>query len=464
MPKNNPECSVIGGGLVGTLLAIFLAKRGLKIQIFERRIDPRLQTKTEGRSINLAISARGIYALNQIGIAEKILKKAIPMRGRMIHSLDQELTFQPYGKDETQYINSISRSELNCDLLDLAEKEYHIPIYFDHKLIQVDFEKQQLEFIGSSSKKKHTFTSSLIFGTDGTHSAVRKAMKRNPQFQFEEMDCGSAYKELTILDEKGTHKMEKNALHIWPRVNFMLIALPNFDGSFTCTLFLPKKGNPSFDKLNTSKEVNQFFQEHFPDAVPLLDKLTETFFNNPTGNLATIRCFPWSSREKNAVILGDAAHAIIPFFGQGMNCGFEDCTTLDQLLEKEGSKINWPNVLSKFEKIRKEKADAIAKMSIENFVEMRDHTGNPEFLLEKGVEKLLENQFPGKYVSRYSMVSFSRTPYDQAYELGQINKKILAELCKNIQNPEETDLTLAKELIKKNLTPFMERIQNGFRN
>ena len=378
-----------------------------------------------------------------------------------MHSLDGELTFQPYGKDRSHHINSISRAKLNIDLLHLAEADFNVPIYFNQKLIDADFKNKRFTFEDQNSNRTKTVTSNITFGTDGAFSVLRKKLCELSGFENNEIDSGAAYKELTILpNANGQHRMEKNALHIWPRKQFMLIALPNWDGSFTVTLFLPKMGENSFETLQSPQDVTRFFERHFPDVVPLLDNLTQTFFENPTGNLITIKCYPWTSRKKDMLILGDAAHGVIPFFGQGMNCGFEDVEVLDNLIEKY-PRDHWQEIFSDFEHMRKPRTDAIADMSIENFVEMRDHVGNPKFLLKKGVEKILENQFPDAYTSRYSMVSFTRTPYDQAYQIGEIQKEILLELCQDIQKPEEVNLQKAKDLIFHKLIPFQKKIREG---
>ncbi|HEY9713602.1 MAG TPA: NAD(P)/FAD-dependent oxidoreductase [Chroococcales cyanobacterium] len=478
--QRNSDISVVGAGLVGSLLSIYLSKHGFNIEMFERRPDMRKETLSAGRSINLAISTRGLRALREVGLEEETLKEAVPMRGRMIHSPAGELTFQRYGRDDSQYINSISRGALNKMLMTKAEESKLVSIHFNERCEGMDFDSGTLRLQNEKDKKQSRLVSNIVIGTDGSASAIRNDMQKLPGYQCREELLDYGYKELLITpDEKGGFKMEKNALHIWPRGTFMLIALPNFDGSFTCTLFLPFKGKLGFESLITPETVTAFFNEHFSDAVPLLDDLTGTFFGNPTGHMVTVKSNPWNV-SGSALLLGDAAHAIVPFFGQGANAGFEDLTILDRCMEKytasggslyldrragrdaesharrnsEGSSA-WESIFDDFSSQRKIDTDAIADMAVENFIEMRDKVADPHFQLEKAVEKVLQKEFPTSYFSRYSLVTFSNVPYSFALRAGAVNDEVLQELCRGIDSAEQVDLEKAKKLLKSKVEPIL---------
>ena len=434
---------IAGAGLVGSLLGIYLAKRGHKVSIYERRSDMRKEKIIAGRSINLALSDRGINALKQVGIADDILKIAIPMPGRFIHNMDGSTAFQPYGK-EGQFINSVSRCELNKKLMDLAEA-HGIEIFFNHKCESINWKTNEISFEKreTANEKQETgntplstFNFQLLFGADGAFSACRmQHMLQHDTFNYQQfyIDCG--YKELTIpAGENGKFLMEKNALHIWPRKDYMLIALPNFDGSFTCTLFFPLEGEMSFKKLDTEQKIQSFFTKKFADLVPLIPNITEQFLHNPTSSLVTVKCFPWIREDKFALI-GDAAHAIVPFFGQGMNCGFEDCSVLNKLIEKYGD--DWDLILKEFQQSRKPDADAIADLAVNNFTEMRDKTADPKFLLQKKIEARLHNKYPDKWIPAYSQVTFSpHIRYSDALRNGQKQESIMQQIMK-MENIEE---------------------------
>jgi len=418
------EVTIIGAGLVGSLLSIYLSKRGYKVSIYERRGDMRKEEVEAGRSINLALSDRGIKALKEVGIADDVLKIAIPMRGRHIHNLEGSHAFQPYGK-EGQYINSVSRRELNCKLMDLAQQQ-GVQIYFDHKLATVDWKENTLTFEHNS--KLQTLNFELLFGSDGAYSAARLAhMLQHQKFEYHQyyIDCG--YKELSIpAGPNGSFLLEKNALHIWPRKSYMLIALPNLDGTFTGTLFFPFEGELSFEKLTTEEAVTNFFNETFPDVVPLIPDLVPQFFNHPTSSLVTVKCFPWIREDKFGLI-GDAAHAIVPFFGQGMNAGFEDCSVLNELIEKHDE--DWSGILKEFQTLRKPDADAIADLAVNNFTEMRAKTANPKFLLQKKIEAKLHEHYPDKWIPAYSQVTFSpHIRYSEALKNSQRQEAIMQEI------------------------------------
>lgn len=420
MQKN---ISIAGAGLVGSLLSIYLAKRGHNITIYERRPDMRSASSIAGRSINLALSDRGIKALEEVGIMDDIRKIAIPMHGRQMHNLDGSTAYQPYGS-EGQYINSVSRAQLNMMLMDLAEKK-GVKIVFEKKLESINWQSNEMLF-----GNKELVSSDLIFGSDGAYSAARLTHQlQHERFQYEQFYIDFGYKELTIpAGENGSFLIEKNALHIWPRGNFMLIALPNIDGSFTCTLFFPFEGDPSFKSLDSNEKVRTFFNKTFADASALMPHLEKEFFENPTASLVTVKCFPWVRKDKFALI-GDAAHAIVPFFGQGMNAGFEDCSVLNGLIEKHVE--DWEKILSEFQDLRKPDADAIADLALNNFVEMRDKVADPKFLLQKKIEAGFSKKHPDKWIPSYAMVTFSpHIRYSQALKNGNkqemIMKKIMA--------------------------------------
>lgn len=418
--------TIIGAGLVGSLLSIYLSKRGYKVKVYERRGDMRKEKMSAGRSINLALSDRGLLALEKVGLAEEIKKISIPMHGRYIHNLDGSTAFQPYGK-EGQYINSVSRGTLNMKLMDLAE-EQGVEIYFNEKLSKIDWSNEVIEFESNKNKPLPSFKTDLIFGADGAFSAARlQHQLQHGKFNYSQyyIDCG--YKELTIPPTSdGEFAMQVNALHIWPRKDYMLIALPNLDKTFTCTLFFPFEGEASFEKLSTPEAVKSFFERTFPDAVKLMPDYINEFFTNPTSSLVTVKCFPWIRGDKFALI-GDAAHAIVPFFGQGMNCGFEDCRVLDELIDKH--KQDWGKILKEYQTLRKPDGDAIADLAINNFTEMRDKTADPKFLLQKKIEARLHEKYPDKWIPAYSQVTFSpHIRYSEALKRGQMQEAIMQDV------------------------------------
>ena len=413
---------LIGSGLAGGLLAAYLGRRGYDVDLYERRADPREGNIIGGRSINLAISTRGIHALEQIGIAEEALQHAIPMRGRMIHDRAGELNFSPYDVDPKKCINSIGRAALNTTVIEAAQHYPNVRVHFNHKCTEVHLESASAQL--ETAEGAVTAQGDAVIGVDGAFSAVRKSMQNEiANFQYDESYLAHGYKELTIPPgPDGSWPMEKNALHIWPRKSFMMIALPNPDGSFTCTLFWEFEGPRSFATTKTENDVRRFFEEEFPDAVSLMPSLLDDFRNNPTGSLVTIRCAPWFYRDK-ACLVGDAAHAVVPFYGQGMNAALEDCVVLDECLEEFPE--NRERAFAEYFRRRKQNADALAELAIGNFIEMRDKTASKTFRAKKKLDHALEAALPGIYLPLYTMVTFTRMPYAKAAKRAQIQDALV---------------------------------------
>jgi len=414
--------TLIGSGLAGGLLAAFFGRRGYEVELYERRADPRAGNFVGGRSINLALSTRGIHALQQLGIADEVLRHAIPMRGRMIHDRSGDLHFSLYDRDPRKHINSIGRAALNTTVIEAAQRYPNVSVHFNHRCTDVD-----LEGVVADLETEHgqvRARGDAIIGVDGAFSAVRQTMqKRVPNFEYDESYLAHGYKELTIPPTTdGGWRMEKEALHIWPRKSFMMIALPNPDGSFTCTLFWEFKGPRSFETTNSDDEIRRFFDEEFPDAVPLMPTLLEDYRENPTGSLVTIRCAPWYYKDK-AALVGDAAHAVVPFYGQGMNAAFEDCVVLDDCLATFPD--NRERAFAEYFSRRKENADALADLAVHNFIEMRDKTASKTFRAKKKLDHLLEGLLPGVYLPLYTMISFTRIPYAAAAERAWLQDRIV---------------------------------------
>ncbi|MDZ7848635.1 MAG: NAD(P)/FAD-dependent oxidoreductase [Owenweeksia sp.] len=445
------KITIAGAGLVGSLLACYLGKRGHQVKVFERRPDMRKTTQDGGRSINLALSDRGWKALAGAGLKEVVENMAIPMRRRVMHDANGEPSYQPYGQ-EGQAIYSVSRAGLNALLMDEAEHYTGVSFHFDQACQEVDFNCATTQFQSGLNKEWQKVEADLLFGTDGAFSAVRTDMQKTDRFNYSQHFIEHGYKELSIPPKPdGSHRLEREALHIWPRGNFMLIALPNPDGSFTCTLFLAFEGKYAFDKLQSRQEARSFFEEHFADALKLMDNFDDEWEQNPVSSLVIIRCYPWSKNGKVA-LLGDASHAIVPFYGQGMNSGFEDCTVLGELMDQYGD--NWPVLLAEFEQQRKPDADAIADLAMRNFVEMRDLTGQPEFLLRKKIEARFASRHPDKWIPLYSMVTFSHIRYSKALAEGERQDAIMEEVMRmpNIEKRWDSDEVEQKmiELIESN--------------
>jgi kynurenine 3-monooxygenase len=420
------KIGIVGAGLVGSLQAILMAKRGYHVTVFERRPDLRKAKLIAGKSINLALSDRGWKALELAGITEDIKEIAIPMYKRCMHALDGTLSYQPYGKED-QAIYSVSRGGLNQRLMNLADDFPNIEYNFNRKCQDIDLKTNELTFNNteSSQQEKHQFDH--VFATDGAYSAVRVRMQKSVQFfDYSQKYLDHSYKELVIpANADGTHKLDKNCLHIWPRGEFMMIALANLDGSFTCTLFFPMKGEISFESLKTREQVSDFFNKTFPDAIPLMPTLLDDYFDNPTSNLIMVRCEPWNYKDQIALV-GDAAHAIVPFYGQGMNCGFEDCTVFDQMLSDAND--NWDGLLDKYSEQRVPDGNAILDLALYNYIEMRDLTGDPDFLLRKKIEAKFANLYPEKWMPLYSQVTFSHIRYSDALKNGKEQDRIMAQI------------------------------------
>jgi len=450
-PRDTPEVTLVGAGLAGSLLAIFLARRGHRVTLLERRADPRRTAASAGRSINLALANRGIAALEEVGVMESLRSALIPMAGRMLHDEEGRLRLIPYGNKPHEVIYSVSRAGLNALLLDAAEATGRVSIRFGETVCGVDFAEREVRFLAGDDREPRTAPYDVLIGTDGSASAVRAAILERTGGRLDEEPLGHGYKELTIpaADGSGSRfRMEKNALHIWPRGEYMLIALPNVDGSFTVTLFLPNQGDESFQVLTTPKDVHALFERRFADAIPLMPRLAGDFFGNPTGHLETIRCAPWSF-EDHALVLGDAAHAIVPFHGQGMNAAFEDCGAFDRCLSDPDRP--WSEVFAEFEERRRPDTGAIADMALENYVEMRSTVREPKFQLKKDLSFRLEERHPRRFIPRYSMVMFHTIPYAEAKRRGAIQEGILDALTARATTLEEVDLALADRLIAERL-------------
>jgi kynurenine 3-monooxygenase len=406
--SNAEPIVLVGAGLAGCLLATLLGRRGFEVTVYERRPDPRVAGAERGRSINLALSARGLAALERVGLREHALSNALPMPGRMVHPVDGKANFQPYSADGTRAINSISRSGLNEALLVSAEATPGVTIVFDHKLEGIDLDAGRLSF--STPDGVREVAASVVLASDGAYSAARSSMVGLDVSQ-DHLEQG--YKELAIPARDGDFALDPKALHIWARGRSMMIALPNQDKSFTCTLFWPKTGSGSFESLSSPAEIEEHFRRHYPDVVELMPNLIEDYEYNPIGSLVTVTAWPWiaSGARCQVALVGDAAHAIVPFFGQGANCAFEDTIEIDELLEKHGA--DWPKVLSAYQEARKANTDAIAAMALDNFVEMSERVNSRWFRAKSAAVHALERRLPDKYVSRYELVSFSTTPYSR---------------------------------------------------
>ncbi len=440
------KITIVGAGLVGSLQAIYMAKKGFKVDVYERRDDMRKQEMSAGRSINLALSNRGWKALEKAGIQSEVEEVAIAMNGRIMHDQTGGTTYQPYGK-EGEAIYSVSRGGLNVTLMNCAEAYENVNFHFNHKCSSVDLETNTLIFENEEGEELKV-NSDRVFATDGAFSAIRARLQRRDRFNYEQMYLPHGYKELSIPPTSdGGHKIDKNALHIWPRGEYMMIALANEDGSFTCTLFFPFEGENSFSSLKTEAEVEHFFKEVFPDAIELMPNLIQEYFENPTSSLVTIKCSPWNFEDK-ILMMGDSSHAIVPFYGQGMNSGFEDCTVFEELYES--NKGDWSASFTAFSDQRKKDTDAISDLALQNFIEMRDLVGDEMFLLRKRIEKKIFEKHPEKWMPLYSQVTFSHIPYAEALKNGKRQELIMDSIMaknniKTIWDSEEVE----KEILAK---------------
>ena len=436
------KIAIVGSGLVGSLLAIYLRKSGHNVHVFDRSPDIR-QIQFSGRSINLAMSTRGWKALDAVGIGEAIREISIPMDKRAIHLVD-DLKYQNYGQ-EGENIYSISRGTLNRKMIDLAEAS-GAEFFFQQKIWDISLEDATLHIGETERGAWEEIKYDLVFGADGAFSRIRHRMQRQSMFDYSQEFLNIGYKELHIpANDGGSHKLDKNSFHIWPRGEYMLIALPNLDGSFTCTLFMPFEGENSFELLTNRKLVEAFFEKNFPDSIDVIPKLAEDFFKNPTSTLVTMKCYPWTFEDKVALI-GDACHAIVPFYGQGMNAGFEDITVLQEMILKYDD--DWKTIFSEYQKSRKPNADAIAELSYRNFMEMSSKTADDKFLLQKKIEKLFSDKYPEKWIPLYSRVTFSDRPYSEALAIGDYQNEIMQEVLKieNIESIWESEIVENKIL------------------
>ncbi len=431
------DMAVVGGGLVGSLLAVYLGERGHRVHVYDKRPDFRATGASGGRSINLALSDRGLGALERVGLADDVRQLCIPMHGRMMHDRAGQLTFQPYGR-EGQYINSVSRGGLNLLLMEAANRHPHVDFHFEQGCEGYDLEEGTLRMTDQASGNGYTIRPERVFATDGAFSAVRYSLQKRPRFDYQQDYLAHGYKELTIPPAAdGGWRIDRGALHIWPRESFMLIALPNLDGSFTCTLFAPFDGPEGFDAVRTGDDVTAYFERHFPDALPHMPTLVEDWAANPTSALVTVRCYPWSYR--NVLMLGDASHAIVPFYGQGMNAGFEDVRVLGDLMDEHAA--DWEVIFRAFERSRKPNADAIAELAKRNFIEMRDHVADPLFLLRKRIAADVSERHGERFTPVYSQVTFSHTPYAEALAEMDRQDRLFAEILswEGIETRWETD-------------------------
>lgn len=430
--------TIIGAGLAGSLLSIYLAQKGYSVQIFERRPDMRINNWERGRSINLAISQRGIHALEQVGLWNEIRKIAIPMRGRMIHDTQKNLAFQPYGIHEHEVIYSVSRSALNIALMNAAEK-LGVQIHFHHRCINVEKHENHvnLHFWHETENKEIIHTANTVIGADGAFSAVRQNTFKLERFNYSQTFLDWGYKELTIpAGKNGSFQIEKNALHIWPRHDYMLIALPNTDGSFTCTLFLPFEGQVSFENIATDDQINAFFEQNFPDAKALMPNLVQEYKANPVSTLVYIQCAPWYYKDKIALI-GDACHAVVPFYGQGANASFEDCFVLQSIIDKYPNQ--WAEIFKEYYQARKPNADAICQLALQNFVEMQSKVADKKFLLRKQIEQKLYEKHGKKFTPQYNLVTHTNIPYSEALRIGKLQDGFLHELANRVNDISELD-------------------------
>lgn len=441
--------TVVGAGLVGSLWAVYLSKAGYKVKIFERRDDIRKAEISAGKSINLALSTRGWKALDTVGVGDEIRKIAIPMTGRIMHSVEGELTYQPYGK-EGQAIYSVSRGGVNAKMMDIAEKEGGAEIFYNQKCINADLENGIVYLEDTKTGEKSEVKSDVVFATDGAFSAVRyNAMQKVDRFNYSQNYIEDGYREILLpANADGSYPLDKNALHIWPRGRFMLIALANEDGSFTCTLFMPFEGENSFETLTSKEAVDNFFKTIFSDFYEMMPNIADAWEDHPLSSLAIVRCYPWTHGK--TALMGDAAHATVPFYGQGMNAGFEDCTVMWELMQKHNE--DWDKVFKEYQLLRKPDGDGVQDLSLHNYYVMRDFVGDPQFLLQKKIEADFSAKHPDKWMPLYSQVTFSHIRYSEAWKKGQeqdaIMKKVMAQFgnIADVWNSTEVEQAILSEI------------------
>lgn len=444
----NKRLTLVGAGLAGPLLATLLAQRGWQVELFERRGDPRIHGYAGGRSINLALAERGLNALRTAGVDDNVLQQAVMMRGRMVHFADGRVQLQRYGKDDSEVIWSISRGDLNIVLLNAAEAA-GVRLHFDRRLERVDFDARIAHFAGDGDDLAHPFHA--LIGSDGAGSNLRAAMIRVADLGERIEVMPHSYKELEIPPgADGDFQLEANALHIWPRGDYMCIALPNDESTFTVTLFMPNEGGTSFATVRDGAECEALFARDFADALPLIPKLRHDFETNPAGMLATLYLDRWHL-DGRAVLLGDAAHAMVPFHGQGMNCAFEDCVALAAHLERDPDTAT---AFAAFEAERKPNAAAIQQMALENYREMSDRVDDPDFLLQRELERKLAERHPGRFVPRYAMVTFHRLPYATAFERGRIQRALLVEATAGRDSLDGLDWAAVDRMVHARLSPL----------
>ncbi len=454
----NPTVNIIGAGQCGTLIAIMLARHGFNVEVYERFKDPRIQDAEAGRSINLALAARGLNALQQVGIDSLIKPLMVPMRGRMVHQQDGRSEFLPYGQQAGEEIYSVTRLGLNQVLLGVASETPDLALNFEKNAIGYDAPDRIVHVRDEKTGTLYQVEAEPLFAADGAGSNIRRSFDGSDTFGGVETLLRHSYKELSIpAGPGGEYQLASDALHIWPRGGFMLIALPNPGGDFTLTLFLPNTGENSFASLSDAQSVSAFFEKHFPDAAALIPDLCDEMLNHPLGQLGTVRCRHWHDRG-NVLLIGDAAHAIVPFHGQGMNLAFEDCVLLDRIISEH--RDDWPTVFARFEAEQLANANAIADMALDNYIEMRDTVRDPKFALRKALAFELENRLPGHFIPRYSMVMFhADIPYLMAQQRGEVQKALLEEFTATTERIEDVDIDAAAAAVKTRLPP-VESIRN----
>jgi len=450
--EQKKEVVIIGAGLVGSLWAVYMSKAGYNVTIYERRSDIRKAEISAGKSINLALSVRGWTALDAVGVGDEIRKIGIPMYGRMMHDMQGNLSYQPYGK-EGQAIYSISRGKTNAVMMDMAEKLGDATIHYNHDCNKVDLKEGIVTLTNTLTNKELSVKADLVFGVDGAFSAVRyNSFQKLNRFNYSQNYIADGYREILLpANADGSHKLDKNALHIWPRGRFMLMAMANEDASFTCTLFMPHEGGEnSFDKLTSRDAVNKFFLTTFPDFYEMMPNIADAWEDHPLSNLAIIRCYPWTNGK--VALMGDAAHATVPFYGQGMNAGFEDCTVMDRLMKKHNH--DWDAIFQEYSVERKPDGDALQDLSVDNYFVMRDYVADPAFILRKKIEAKFSELHPDRWLPLYSQVTFSNIRYSDAYRQGNIQSGIMDEIMELPNIEAEWDSKIVMDILLEKSSGF----------